>query len=152
VAIDRRHLGVISEPRVVTVEAGQLRFFARATGETNPVYVDDAAARAAGHRALPAPPTFLFSLQMGAPAKRGDMFDPVGGVGVDMRRVLHGEQAFTNHRQIYAGDVLTLTTETIDITTKKGGLLELVVQETKAVDAEGRLCADMRVTTVLRNG
>src|SRR3546814_3604451 len=42
--IDReRHIGIVSEPRVVDVEAGFLKFFAKATGETDPVYFDDAA-------------------------------------------------------------------------------------------------------------
>lgn len=44
-------------PHSADVEAGRLRLFARATGETRPEYLDDDAARAAGYRALPAPPT-----------------------------------------------------------------------------------------------
>ena len=55
--IDRKHIGVVSEPRTIDVEKGQLRFFAKATGETNPIYFDEAAAQAAGHPAIPAPPT-----------------------------------------------------------------------------------------------
>ncbi len=39
-----------------------------------------------------------------------------------------------------------------DIYTKKGGALEFVVQDTKAVDAAGELCAEMRMVTVVRNG
>lgn len=150
--IDRKHLGVMSEPRVIDVEKGQLRFFAKATGETNPIYFDEDAARAAGHPSIPAPPTFLFSLHLGAPAKRGDMFDAENGIGVDMRRILHGEQQFTYHRPIYAGDRITLTTTTADIYDKKGGALEFVVQDTRAANAAGELCAEMRVVTVVRNG
>ena len=75
-AIDReKHVGVVSEPREVVVETGFLKFFARATGEANPIYFDEAAARAAGHPALPAPPTYLFSLAIGAPAQRGEVLD-----------------------------------------------------------------------------
>ena len=40
------HIGVISEPRSVVVEMGFLRFFAKATGEADPVYFDEAAAGA----------------------------------------------------------------------------------------------------------
>src|SRR3546814_18144314 len=61
--IDReRHIGIVSEPRVVDVEAGFLKFFAKAAGETDPVYFADAAARAAGHPSIPVPPTYFFSL------------------------------------------------------------------------------------------
>jgi len=38
------------------VEKGRLKFFAKAIGETNPIYTDEAAALEAGYRALPAPP------------------------------------------------------------------------------------------------
>ncbi len=151
-AIDRKHIGVVSEPRVIEVEKGQLRFFATATGETNPVYFDEEAARSAGHPTLPAPPTFVFSLHLGAPAKRGSMHDPVNGIGVDTKRILHGEQRFTHHRPVYAGDVMTLTTITTDIYEKKGGALEFIVQDTTAVNAAGDLCCEMQEVLVVRNG
>ena len=151
--LDRKsHVGTVSEPRVVDVEAGFLKFFAKATGETNPMYFDDAAARAAGHRAIPMPPTYLFSLQMSHPAKRGDLFDKENGLGVEMSRILHGEQAFTYHRPIYAGDRITITTTTEDIYAKKGGALEFVVQTTRFEDSQGALCAEARQVTVVRNG
>jgi acyl dehydratase len=152
-AIDRdAHVGMVSEPRVVEVEKGFLRFFAKATGETDPVYFDDGAALAAGHPALLAPPTWLFSLALSAPARRGDIFDPVHGLGVDKMRVLHGEQGFTYHRPVHAGDRLTLITTTSDIYAKKGGALEFVVQDTRATNDAGALCVEMRMVTVVRNG
>jgi acyl dehydratase len=150
--LDRdQHVGIISEPRAVTVEAGFLKFFAKATGETDPIYFDEDAAKAAGHPSLPAPPTYLFSLALSAPAKRGGLFDAQNGLGIDMARVLHGEQRFTHHRTIYAGDRLTLITTTSDIYAKKGGALQFIVQDTEAVDAAGDLCAAMRMVTVVRN-
>lgn len=152
-ALDRdAHVGVVSEPRAVEVEKGFLQFFAKATGETDPVYFDEAAARAAGLPSLPMQPTYLFSLALSAPARRGDVFDKHGGMGVDMARILHGEQSFTYHKPIYAGDRLTLTTTTSDIYAKKGGALEFIVQDTRAVDQSGDLRAEMRMVTVVRNG
>ncbi len=151
--IDRdAHVGVVSEPRTVKVEEGFLKFFAKATGETDPVYLDENAARAAGHPSIPMPPTYLFSLQLSAPAKRGDIFDKTGGIGVEMDHVLHGEQGFTHHRPIYAGDQITITTTTSDIYAKKGGALEFVVQETRFENDRGELCAEARQVTVVRNG
>ncbi len=153
VAIERdKHVGVVSEPRRVELEAGFLKFFAKATGETDPVYFDEAAARAAGHPSLPAPPTWLFSLALSAPAARGSLFDAVNGIGVDPMRVLHGEQSFTHHRPLHAGDVLFLTTTTSDIYARKGGALEFIVQDTRAENDDGELCVEMRMVTVVRNG
>lgn len=147
--IDASHIGIVSEPRVIEVERGQLKFFAKVVGETDPVYFDEAAAKAAGHPTIPAPPTFPFSLALGAPAERGAV---LGDMGVDMKSVLHGEQSFTYHRPIYAGDTITLVTRTSDIYAKKGGALEFVIQDTTAHNQKGELCTEMRVTTVVRNG
>ena len=47
--IDRSHIGHVCRRSTLPVEAGRLRFFAKATGETDPVYIDEAAARDAGH-------------------------------------------------------------------------------------------------------
>ena len=92
------------------------------------------------------------SLALAAPARRGSVFDPVNGMGVDMSRVLHGEQSFTYRRPIYAGDRLLLTTTTQDIYAKKGGALEFIVQYTVATTEEGEAVAEMRAVTVVRNG
>ncbi|MEQ1784484.1 MAG: MaoC family dehydratase N-terminal domain-containing protein, partial [Hyphomonadaceae bacterium] len=129
-----------------------LKFFAKATGETDPIYFDEAAAQAAGHPSLPAPPTWLFSMALSAPAKRGGLFDADNGIGVDMSRVLHGEQSFAYHRPIHAGDRLALTTTTKDIYARKGGALEFIVQDTQATNEAGELCVEMRMVTVVRNG
>lgn len=151
--IDRdRHVGVESEPRTIPVERGFLKFFAQATGETNPIYFDEQAAHAAGHPDLPVPPTYFFSLSNNPRAKRGDLFDVEQGIGIPMSRILHAEQAFTYHRTIHAGETLTLRQIVRDIYAKKGGALEFMIHDTRFEDADGTLCAEMRVTTVVRNG
>ena len=150
--IDRElHIGVVSEPRIVDVEAGFLKFFAKATGETNPIYFDEAAAQDAGHPTIPMPPTYLFSLHRSHPARRGDVLDKDGGIGVDMARVLHGEQGFIHHRPIYAGERITITTTTDDIYDKKDGALEFVVKTSCAVNQHDELVAEMRTVLVCRH-
>lgn len=151
-AIDPRHIGVTSEPRTVHVEKRQLLAFAKATGESDPLYFDEETALSLGHPAIPAPPTFLFALQLGAPARTGDLFDPKNGLGIDVRRVLHAEQSFTYHRPVHAGDRLTLTTRTTDVYSKKNGMLDFVAQDTEARNEQGELCARMRVLTAVQNG
>lgn len=146
-AVDRKFIGQASEDRFVEVEKGQLRLFAKATGETNPVYTDEAAARAAGYPALPAPPTFAFSLGLLAPAKTGSIAE----MGVNIGNVLHGEQRFDYHAPIHAGDRIRLRTETVDIYEKKGGALEFIVQDTTAHNQNDVLCVSSRTVIVVRH-
>ena len=146
--LDRSFIGLETAPRSIAVEAGQLRFFARATGEKNPAYFDEAAARAAGHPALPAPPTFLFCLGSLAPERE----DVMARLGVDMGRVLHGEQSFTYGQPIHAGDVITLKTRIADIYDKRGGMLDFIVQDTDATNQRGEPVGSTRTVIVVRNG
>jgi hypothetical protein len=146
--IDRRHIGHTLAPFSVPVEAGRLRFFAKATGQADPVYTELAAARDAGHRDLPVPPTFLFCLEMDSP-------NPAGIrelLGMDYRRLLHGEQQFTFHAMAYAGDVLSFEQRIEDIYDKKAGALEFVVRRTRVSNQHGALVAELRTVTVIRNG
>ena len=145
--IDRQYIGHAMPSFEVLVEKGRLHFFAKATGQTDPVYWDEVAARAAGHPALPVPPTFLFCLEMASP-------DPAAIrhlLGMDYRRLLHGEQGFTYHSLAYAGDVLRCEQRIEDIYDKKGGALEFVLRKTRVTNQRGQPVADLRTVTVLRN-
>jgi acyl dehydratase len=145
--IDKKFIGkAIPEFRTVA-EAGQLRFFAKATGETNPIYFDESAARDAGHPNLPLPPTFLFSLELHQPDTRWR-----DEIGIQVARILHGEQSFSYHRLAYAGDVLRFETRIADIYDKKGGALDFVVRETRVTNQNGEHVADLRSVLVQRNG
>ncbi|MDP6971490.1 MAG: MaoC family dehydratase N-terminal domain-containing protein, partial [Pseudomonadales bacterium] len=66
--MDTSLIGQKSTPKIIVAEQGQMQFFAKVTGARNRIYWDVEAARAAGHPALPAPPTFLFSLDLLAPS------------------------------------------------------------------------------------
>ena len=145
--LDKSFIGSTSAPRSVEVEKGQLKFFAKATDETNRIYFDEAVAREAGHPALPAPPTFLMCLGSLAP----DREDILGKLGIDIGRILHGEQHFTHFKPIYAGDTITLTTRVTDMYDKKGGALDFIVQETDATNQKGEKVGLARSTIVVRN-
>jgi hypothetical protein len=84
------HIGRDLGSFTFAVERAQLRLFARATGETRAMYTDPEAAKAAGYRDLPAPPTFGFTIGM----KPEDPFEILTALEVDLARVLHGEQFF----------------------------------------------------------
>jgi len=129
------------------VERSRLRFFAAAIGETNPIYTDLQAARAAGYHDLPAPPTFLFTAEVEGDLKTNWLAE----AGVSMMQVLHGEQSFTYHRPLCAGDTVHVTSQIEDIYDKKNGALEFVVIKTEAVDPQGVVVAESRGVVVVRH-
>lgn len=92
-----------AEPYLVGVE--KIREFAGAIGERSPLCRDRLAARAAGYPDLVAPPTFAMTVV--AQAQEAVLFDPE--LGLDFSRVVHGDQSFTHHRPICAGDELFAT-------------------------------------------
>jgi acyl dehydratase len=147
-AVDPSVVGRVLPEREVEVERGRLRSFALAIGETDPVYTDVDAARAAGHPDLPVPPTFLFGVGLGRGAEQD--FGWIAELGIDIRAVLHGDQTFTYHAPTYAGDVLTLAPRIVDVYSRKGGALQFVVRETAVRRADGTPIADLRETLVVR--
>ena len=128
------------------VEKGRLRFFAKAIGETNPVYSDEQAARAAGHRSLPVPPTFLTCLE----GDGRELLDTLKILNFDLGRILHAEQEFSYHQMAYAGDRLTFEAKVADVYDKKDGALQFVVMQTRVTNQQGEHIADIRSSLVQR--
>ena len=89
--IDKSFIGRELPPSTLTLERGRLRFFAQAIGETDPVYTDVDAARAAGYADLPAPPTFLFAAELDS----GQSTALLELLQIPLAKLLHGEQGFT---------------------------------------------------------
>ena len=145
-AISPSAIGSSTAPVTMTVERGRLQLFAKAIGQTDPIYVDVAAAQAAGHRDLPVPPTFLFGIEL----ERRHPFAWMEDLGVDMPSVLHGSQGFEYEEMAYAGDVLTATSTITDVYVKKGGELELIERVTD-ITRDGKTIATLSGTTIVRN-
>jgi uncharacterized OB-fold protein/acyl dehydratase len=105
------------------VNAPMIRHMVVALGDKNPIYVDDEAARAAGHPGIVAPPTMLQTWQM-AGLERGD--GPSGGWGAALKLLdaagfsstvaVNCEQEYL--RYLVPGDRVTVT-----------GVLESVSEE-----------------------
>ena len=131
----------------LTLERGRLRFFAQAIGETDPVYSDLDAARAAGYADLPAPPTFLFAAELDS----GQSMALLELLQIPLAKLLHGEQGFTYHRPACAGDTITVRPRITDIYDKKGGALEFVVKTSQAHNQRGELVAELRSVIVCRH-
>lgn len=132
-----------SEPYEVSREL--IRRFAEAIGDDNPVYRCVEAARAMGHPDVIAPPTFLTVLTLRYLGESPQV-DPE--LGLDISRVVHGEQRFDQHRPVVAGDVLSQTTTVEDICTV--GANELMTLVTEVRSRAGDLVATATNTIVSR--
>lgn len=146
--IDHKHIGTEYEPATLYVDPWRIRFFAKAIGETNPIYFDTEAARIAGYKNIVAPPTFAFSLELEEPA---GLFSMAAEIGADLRYVLHGEQSFHYHVPIVAGDTLTRTARLLNVEDKKGGAMQIVTREARVVNQNGELAAELSAQIVVRN-
>jgi acyl dehydratase len=145
--IDRKWIGHELPPSELPIERSRLRFFAKAIGETDPVYTDEAAARDAGYADLPAPPTFLFAAELDSGANDRLLAD----LGIPLAKLLHGEQGFAYHQPACAGDTVTVRSRIDDIYDKKNGALEFVVKTSRATNQRSELVAELRTILVCRN-
>ncbi len=110
-------VGKVYGPRVYVVGREKIREYAAAVGETDPLYADVDAARAAGYADLVAPP--MFAVVYSLPAVAPGMFDP--DVGIDVGRMVHGGQAFSWGAPVVAGDEVTTTLSVKDVS-ERGGM------------------------------
>lgn len=131
-----------SEPYAVGVE--KIREFADAIGETSPLCHDRAAARGAGYPDVIAPPTFAMAVV--ARAQEAVLFDPE--LGLDFAQVVHGDQSFTHHRAIRAGDLLSATV-VIDAIRQLAGN-DIVTLRTELTDETGAAVSTAVATLVSR--
>ena len=145
--IDRKFIGHQLQPSVLTVDRTRLRFFAKAIGETDPVYLDPAAAKAAGYADVPAPPTFLFAAELDSGANDQLLAD----LDIPLAKLLHGEQSFRYFKPVCAGDTVTVQSTITDIYDKKGGKLEFAVKDSKVTNQRDELVAELRTVLVVRH-
>ncbi|GEJ56225.1 FAS1-like dehydratase domain-containing protein [Anaeromyxobacter diazotrophicus] len=110
----------------------------------HPLFVDAAAARASRHGGIIAPPTFCvrFAMQPFAEA----CADPA--LGLDLVRLVHGEQAFTFGDPVRPGDVIDTSGEIADLS-EKAGMTFLTVR-TVSVNQRGRTVVEGTWTAVVR--
>ncbi len=122
----------------------KVREFARAVVATNPIYLDVAAARAAGHADVVAPPTFAVVVQELTLAQL--LAEP--DANIDFTRVVHGDQRFSFSRDIVAGDELTATLAVTSVKTLGGH--SMVTSESVMTDARGDHVVTATSTLVVR--
>lgn len=140
------------------VEASHIMMFARAIGDTNPVYQDAEAAANSPAGGIVAPPTFLQSVAQFDPnyflrPKPGEPWFGSGArpSGIEGKPAssggLHAEQHFEHFRPARPGDVLTVTQragETWEKQSRRGGKLLFNEKITEYHDQNGELVCRAR--------
>ncbi len=151
------------------VEASHIMMFARAVGDPNPVYHDQAYAEGTEAGGIIAPPTFAQASAQFDPDYRlrpkigepwmgsgreatGIRPEAAGGAGDDApvgmgARGLHAEQHFEYHRHLKPGDVLSATVkpgETWEKQSKRAGTLKFSETITEYRDSHGELVITAR--------
>ncbi|HEV7193257.1 MAG TPA: MaoC family dehydratase N-terminal domain-containing protein [Jatrophihabitantaceae bacterium] len=137
-SVDQSFVGRVYPP-TAPYEVGRqkIREFADAVNDPNPIYRDPAAARAAGHDDIIAPPTFgiLLTLTAGAQVIGDPEF------GMDYSRVVHGEQRFVHQRAVRPGDVLQVVVSVEDIRVAAGNDIVTLRADVSTVGGEAVLTA-----------
>jgi acyl dehydratase len=129
------NVGKESSPTTLEVDKTMVRMFARAVGYTDPVYYDEAAAKAAGYRNLPCPPGYL-GTPVFRPGREAAGPGPLGSGPAPkkpLNRILNGGTQIEMLKDICAGDVLTSQSHTSGMTETKGSIGTMVVVTSKTV-------------------
>ena len=135
-------------PFVVTVERGKIKEFARAIGDLSPFYLDDGVGRASEWGDIIAPPTFPITFR----DENADTGAMLRDLGVDISRILHGEQEFEHFKPIRPGETYLCQSRITDIYEKTGrsGAMAFVAREMSVVDRESEIVCLVRHITVVR--
>lgn len=152
------------------IEAGHIQLFARAVGDSNQIYYDEAYAAGAEPGAIIAPPTFVqasaqFDDDNALRPQFGKPWFGSGKEGSGIKKessgergdgasagVLHAEQHFEYHRHINPGDVLSSTVrpgEKWEKQSKRAGLLKFSESITEYRDQNGELVITARSVGVV---
>ena len=139
-------IGKTYEPSTYAVGREKIREFAAAVSETNPLYFDVDAARAAGYADVVAPP--MFAVVYAARAVGPAILDPE--VGINFAMMVHAGQEFVWGPVVVAGDEITTTASVKDISDRGG--MAFYVFETISENQCGETACTGTWTQIVRGG
>jgi hypothetical protein len=151
----RAAIGKESPPWEYEVTTTSVRMFARGVGYTDPVYYDVDAARKAGYRSLPAPPSYL-GTPVFLPGRSSDTFsgptEGQPGVRHGLPGLLDGGTETEYLDQICAGDVLVAQSKILDLQVREskslGQMLITTTETTYRNKQSGALVARQRAQAI----
>ena len=146
----KSRIGWESQPWTYEVTTTSVRAFARGVGYTDPVYFDLEAARKAGYKNLPAPPTYLGTAVF-IPGQTDDTFSSPPhfspALSHGLVNVLDGGTETEYFDTICAGDTLTAVNRLADLYTRPSkslGTMLIITQETTYTNQNNKVVAKQR--------
>src|SRR5436190_3722742 len=114
---DQSKIGHSFPPFTIEVERCKIHELTLAIGDDNPVYHSREAALAAGYQDVPLSPTAptIFSF-WGNP----HFLEQLTSIGINVMRILHGEESYEYLAAVYPGDTLSGVTTITDGKTRRG--------------------------------
>ena len=144
---DSSKIGQSFPPFTIQVERGKVHELALAIGDENPIYHSREAAGYADMPLYPTSPTvFAF---WGNTQKMGQQ----ASLGIELKRVLHGEEAYEYLAPIAPGDTLTgiMTLADVKTTQGQGGTsMDIITFETRYTNQHGMPVLTDREVVILR--
>lgn len=155
---DKTKIGTEFPPYTFEVEKGKIAEFAMAISQkeskdqVKPIYWNAAAAKAAGYGDIVPPPTFqtCFALWGG-----GGLMPILQALGINLGRLLHGEEEYEYLTPIHPGDIMKGQSKVVNMYDKEkkdkpGKFMEFTVLETEIKNQRGELVIRARTTLVER--
>jgi acyl dehydratase len=143
-AIKTDAVGKTYPPVTYAIGREKISEYAAAVGETNPIYLDVEAARAAGYADVVAPP--MFAVVYAGRAIGPILFDPE--VAINFAMLVHGSQEFRWGPLVVAGDEI-VTTGSVKEIAERGGM-GFYVLETSSVNQRGETVCTGLWTDIVR--
>jgi len=147
---DKSKIGYSFPPFTIEVERGKIRELALAIGDDNPIYQSREAAQAAGYPDVPLFPTAPTLFTFWGNAK---MVSQIVSLGINVMRVLHGEEEYEYLAPINAGDSLTGVMTVVDGKTrqgKDGSSLDILTTEIRYTNQHGQPVLNAREMILVR--
>jgi len=146
---DKSHIGQSFPPFTIEVERGKIRELALAIGDTNPMYQSKAAAQTAGYDDVPLYPTSPTTFSFWGNRQGGNQ---LASAGINVMRILHGEEEYEYLAPIHSGDVLTGVVTIVDGKTRQGqtGSMDIITTEASYTNQHGTNVLKTRSVIIVR--
>jgi len=155
---DKSKIGMEFPAYTITVEKSKITEFVIAVGlkddkeQIDPIYYDEDAAKKAGYKGIPVPPTFMTSFFFWTGQ---GLMGIVKALNIDLGKLLHSEEEYEYLGDVYVGDVITRkmkVTEMFERGKKDriGKFVDVTVLVTEVINQRGELVGRVRSTMMER--